>query len=205
MAELQSQLLAEMPPLTAKEAPWMATLTTDADAGPSPAIKALDNLHEAIADFDRESSSLNTIFNTLFGKQLPMRACKNAEELKDLTFEIQKVLNASAKDITKLGEESAKKSAVEKDSLDKESAAEKAHKEGVALQGKFDLQKSSIGRMWKRHLKENGTLKTQYEAIGKSYEKQREFRAKWNETEYKLCKVPLTNHGRPKSNLITTR
>lgn len=63
-------------------------------------------------------------------------------------------------------------------------ATEKSEEEmflesAAELGGKFDLQRSSIGKRWSRSLQRDPGLKEAYAACGRSYNAQRAFRQKW--------------------------
>lgn len=55
---------------------------------------------------------------------------------------------------------------------------EKMLEEASALGGKFDMRKSNVGLEWAKAIRDP-SLKKSYEAVGKGYQQQREFRAKW--------------------------
>jgi hypothetical protein len=63
-------------------------------------------------------------------------------------------------------------------------AKEKAFESAVTA-GTFDLRKSLAGQAWSRAIKDPA-LKAQYSVVGRSYENQRVFRAKWATTELQV-------------------
>ncbi len=50
----------------------------------------------------------------------------------------------------------------------------------------FDLRKGPVAYLWTTALKLNEGLKADYQAVGKNYAAQAEFRRKWSRNEYEL-------------------
>ena len=135
---------------------------------------------------------LPTIFNKLFGKKMPTGEIGTADQREALADEIQNLMNSAGTQVAMMGDE-RKDQGIEDQGIGER---ERMLKEALELQGKFDMQKSKIGRMWKQHLKRLPELKEKYDAAGKDYTKQRAIRAAWNQEEWKVEKVALRNHGR---------
>ena len=130
---------------------------------------------------------LQTIFNRLFGKKMPNGEIGTADQREALADEIQNLMNSAGTQVAMMGGEREGQGIGEKEMM---------LQEALELQGKFDMQKSKIGRMWKQHLAKFPELKAKYAAAGKDYTKQRAIRAAWNQEEWKSEKVALRNHGR---------
>ena len=128
------------------------------------------------------------------GKKLPARELQSEEDMKQLAFDMQAMMNSEGDQIAKMAQGA--------ESNRNEGENESILREPLHLQGKFDLQKGKVAYLWKRHLRQNPESREKYAGAGKDYEKKREIPAQWNQDEWKLTKVALTNHGRQTSNEI---
>ena len=160
----------------------------------APATKAADMLKDGIIAYDKKVSGWHVIFNQLFGKKLPARELQSEEDMKQLAFDMQAMMNSEGDQIAKMAQGA--------ESNRNEGENESILREPLHLQGKFDLQKGKVAYLWKRHLRQNPESREKYAGAGKDYEKKREIPAQWNQDEWKLTKVALTNHGRQTSNEI---
>ena len=154
-------------------------------------LPALD-AEEPTPPAEEVTLDLQTIFNKLFGKKMPTGEIGTADQREALADEIQNLMNSAGTQVAMMGGEREGKG-IEDQGIGER---ERMLKEALELQGKFDMQKSKIGRMWKQHLKRFPELKEKYDAAGKDYTKQRAIRAAWNQEEWKVEKVALRNHGR---------
>ena len=106
----------------------------------------------------------------LFNKIFPA-AAKNQDEIPDIVAEDAKNLDSLVEEHVADFELDGKKDGLEHEMSDSIS------------KGSFDLR-GKLGRLWTSSLKKDPHMKESYLALGKSYNKQREFRKEWLKDEH---------------------